>query len=425
MQTSPADLGPHHSGLGSTREGATFLRWLLALSAVEIATMLPYMNYSAALPLVRHEWALSASQAGLIFAGQQIGYTLAVLVLSSLTDRVGVRRIYLISAAANGLGALLFALWARDFTTAVAARAIVGAGLAGTYVPGMRLVAERAPAARRGAAMGIYIASFSVGTAASLALTGGLLGAGLRTAFTATALGPLVAAAVAAPLLAEPSRPAGASEPPPISAVLRNTRAMRYILAYAAHNWELFGMRAWMPAFLAAAWVAAGRPLRDAAVLGASISGAMLLASAASNAAGGWLSDRIGRQRTIRAFLAVSAACSLTLGWLLPAGLWVVLGVVLLYGIAVTADSSTLSTSVAESAAPGALGRTLAVQSSLGFIVTAASPALFGWILDATGQRWGWAFGSLGVAALLGVLVTPRRWISSDCPRKHGRTLPI
>lgn len=367
--------------------------------------MLPFVNFSAALPVARAAWGLSASQAGVVFAAQQIGYTLAVLVLSSLTDRVGVRRIYLASAALNGLGALAFALWAHDLWSAVATRAVIGAGLAGTYVPGMRLVVERTATGRRGAAMGVYIAAFSVGTAVSLFLTGMLLPSGLRVAFTVTALGPLVAAAVAAPLLGGPARVARAPAPPVLS-VLRNAPAMRFILAYAAHNWELFGMRTWMPAFLAAAWQAGGRPLQDAAVLGATVSGVMLMGSALSNATGGWLSDRLGRSRTIRVFLTASACCSFALGWLLPYGVAVVVAVAMLYGIVVTADSSTLSTAVAESAAPGALGRTLAVQSSLGFVVTAASPALFGLILDRSGT-WGWAFGSLGAAALAGVAVTP------------------
>lgn len=367
--------------------------------------MLPFANFSAALPVARQAWSLSASQAGAVFAAQQIGYTLAVLVLSSLTDRAGVRRIYLASAALNGLGALAFAFLARDLWSAAVTRAVIGAGLAGTYVPGMRLVVERTPTTRRGAAMGIYIAAFSVGTAASLVLTGVLLPVGLRAAFAATALGPLLAAAGAAPLLGESPRAARAGTPP-VTSVLRNATAMRFILAYAAHNWELFGMRTWMPAFLAAAWQADGRPLQDAAVLGASASGVMLVGSALSNATGGWLSDRLGRSRTIRVFLTASACCSFALGWLLPYGAAVVVAAAMLYGVFVTADSSTISTAVAEAAAPGALGRTLAVQSSLGFVVTAASPALFGLILDHSGA-WGWAFASLGMAALAGVAATP------------------
>src|SRR2546422_2267890 len=73
-----------------------------------------------------------------------------------------------------------------------------------------------------------------------------------------------------------------------------------------------------------------------------------------------------------------------------------------LYGLLVTADSSSISTAVAESATAETLGATLAVQSGLGFLVTAISPFLFGAVLDATGGIWGWAFLSLGIAAVLG-----------------------
>jgi hypothetical protein len=73
-------------------------RWLIWLAVAEIATMLTFGNYSAALPVLREEWGLSAAQAGAVFAGQQIGYTAAVLVLSTLTDVIGVCSIYLASA---------------------------------------------------------------------------------------------------------------------------------------------------------------------------------------------------------------------------------------------------------------------------------------------------------------------------------------
>ncbi|MFN2411392.1 MAG: hypothetical protein ABR539_14040, partial [Halomonas sp.] len=33
--------------------------------------------------------------------------------------------------------------------------------------------------------------------------------------------------------------------------ILKNREAMRYILGYAAHCWELFGLRSWLPAFFA------------------------------------------------------------------------------------------------------------------------------------------------------------------------------
>lgn len=62
------------------------MRWLLLLSIAEVLTMTAFANYSAALPILRRDWALTAAQAGIIFAAQQLGYTAAVLVLSALTD---------------------------------------------------------------------------------------------------------------------------------------------------------------------------------------------------------------------------------------------------------------------------------------------------------------------------------------------------
>jgi len=369
--------------------------------------MLTFGSYSAALPVLRAEWALSAAQAGAIFAGQQIGYTAAVLVLSSLTDIVGVRTIYLLSALWNGVFGILFALLADGFTTALVLRTFGGFGLAGTYMPGMRLVVETFPAARRGVAMGVYIASFSLGTSLSLLLTGALLAAGWRTAFLVTAAGPLLALGIAWAVVHDVPRQTRARGVE-LGRVLRNARAMRFITAYAAHNWELFAMRSWLPAFLTSLWVQQGLPLTSAATRGASFASAVLLASGLSNATGGWLSDRLGRRRTIVTVLTASGLCSVLIGWTAPLGLAVVLTLAIVYGLLVTAESSTLSTAVAEAAEPHALGTTMAVQSSLGFLVTAISPPLFGAILDLTAGSWGWAFASLGAAAIVGVLTVLR-----------------
>jgi hypothetical protein len=97
-----------------------------------------------------------------------------------------VRRIYLLSALWNGLANLAFPLLARDFGSAFVLRLLCGAGLAGTYMPGMRLVVERFEAGQRGAAMGLYIACFSVGAALSLAVAPPVARSGRFAAIPAT-----------------------------------------------------------------------------------------------------------------------------------------------------------------------------------------------------------------------------------------------
>lgn len=69
-----------------------------------------------------------------------------------------------------------------------------------------------------------------------------------------------------------------------------------------------------------------------------------------------------GLPRSVVLVLSASAACSAAIGWLLPLGPGVVLPVAVVYGLLVTAESSTLSSAVAQHAPPGALGTTMALQ---------------------------------------------------------------
>ena len=48
-------------------------------------------------------------------------------------------------------------------------------------------------------------------------------------------------------------RPPGQSVFASVPAVLANRKGMLSVWAYTAHNWELLGMWAWLPAFLTAA----------------------------------------------------------------------------------------------------------------------------------------------------------------------------
>jgi MFS family permease len=380
--------------------------------------MLVFLNYTAILPILQAEWRMSHGQAGLIFSGYQACYLLAVLILASLTDRMDTRTIYLGSAMWAGLAGVAFAFFADGFRSAAVLRALGGIGLAGTYVPGMRLVAERFATERRGLAIACYASAFGLGAAISLALTGHLARlAGWRVAMGVTAAGPLLAAALAAAVLSPAPPPPRVPRPPKgcprgrvprllDARVFKNRRALWMIAAYSAHNWELFGMRAWLPPFLAGVLIRRGSGVIEASSLAATLASGVLLVGAASNIAGGWASDRWGRVRIIVVSQAVSAACSLTIGWLFTAPLWAILTLAAVYGIFVTSESGALSTGVTELAEPSALGATLAVQSCVGFLAAALSPAAVGFLLDrlqvASPWQWGPAFGVLALGVLMG-----------------------
>jgi MFS family permease len=388
--------------------------WLGAICLCEMATMLVFLNYTAVLPILQEEWGMRHGEAGLIFSAYQACYLIAVLVLATLTDRMDTRTIYLASAVWAGLAGLAFPFMAQGFLSAALMRALAGIGLAGTYVPGMRLVAQRFSSAHRGVAIACYASAFGVGSAASLFVAGQLARlSGWRLATGVTALGPLLAALLAAFVLAPAPPPGQASRLVDIR-VFRNRPALWMIASYCAHNWELFGMRAWLPPFLAASLIRNGAGVVEASSFAAAWTAIVLLIGSASNVVGGWLSDRWGRVRVIVASQLCSAGFSLAIGWLFHAPLWLIMTAAALYNVFATSDSGALSTGVTELADPALLGATLALQSCLGFLAAAISPGVAGFVLDAwqsgagtaanSPWQWGSAFGVLGLGVLLGPL---------------------
>jgi len=394
-------------------------RWLIWLSLTEIGTMLVFNNYSALLPILQKEWSLTNSEAGWIFSSYQIGYILAVVLLTSLTDYVNTKYIYVVTSLWAGVIGILFSWWAEGFYSAMVLRTLMGIGFAGTYMPGLRMVSERFQPKERGRAVGIYVGAFTFGAALSLFLTGVLHSlSGWRWAFFITSLGPIAGGIIALFQLGNVVRPKAGEDIGriPFMEVLRNRPALMMIGGYAAHMWELFGMRGWIVAFLTACLLSAQYDLGKAVSLSAAIAGAITLAGAFSNALGGALSDRFGRVNTIIVMMIGSGILSLFIGWTrgFPIALIVLLS--LIYGFLVIGDSSVLSTGVTELAHPGGLGRTMALQSFLGWGSASLSPIAFGYVLDFTNSadalgrfgyvpNWGWAFMVLGIGGLTGLVI--------------------
>lgn len=392
-------------------------RWLLWLSLIEIGTMLLFSNYSALLPVFQKEWTLTSSQAGWIYSSYQIGYILAVAVLTSLTDYFPSKTIYLFSAIWSGIAGILFSLFAEGFYSALILRTLMGIGFAGTYMPGLRMVSERFSSQERGFAVGIYVGAFTLGVALSLFTTGLLHSVlGWQWAFFITSLGPIGGFWIALFKLGKAIPPKKEVDAPiSFKEVLKNRPALRMILGYAAHMWEMFGMRAWIVAFLTACYLKAHYQLERAVSLSAMVAGVMTLGGAFSNTLGGFLSDRYGRANTIIWVMVTSSLMSCVVGWSIKFPIWLILIISILYGLLVVADSSSISTAITEFALPGGLGKTMALQSLLGWASASISPILFGFILDVTNPsdalatygylpHWGWAFMMLGVGGGTGIV---------------------
>jgi MFS family permease len=366
-----------------------------------------YAAYAAALPVLQREWHLSGTAAGSIASAFQIAYAVSLTACSELADRLGARRVFLFGTAASAVAAVAFAALARDYWTALGLLTLLALALGGTYTTGILLVAEYVPVARRGRAMGAYIAGHSLGLALALLLTGAALPlGGYVLAFWLLALGQLIGvglAWVAVRVTANVVTPR-AGGPRSGHAVLKNRPAMLVIAGYTFHSWEVLGMWAWAPAFLAASFVVTGSEFTRGAGLAASVTALFHVTGTVASLVAGALADRFGRTPVIFAMASVSAVCSLTFGWLLGAPVALIIGIGLLYGFSALGDSPIYSTAITEVVPAAYRGSALALRSLLGYGAGAISPLVFGMILDWHGVTmvgaWGWAFVSLGIAGL-------------------------
>lgn len=120
-------------------------------------------------------------------------------------------------------------------------------------------------------------------------------------------------------------------------------------------------------------------------------------------------SIRFGRRRLIVGAMVLSIAVGLLLGFVGSKGYWLAVVLIVVYGMIVWLDSSSLTAGVAGSADPARRGATLAVHSMLGYAGGFVGPLTIGWTLDAAGGMsplaWGLAFGVVAVLMALAMLV--------------------
>ena len=385
--------------------GALPLVGLMCLA--ETLSMTGFGAYPVFLTLLRDGWGLTNYQAGFIGGAYFAGYMTAVPILSSLTDRYDARRIYVGSCLLATASHLAFALAAQGMLTASLFQAFAGAGLAGTYMPGLKALTDRVGGPRQSRYIAFYTSTFGIGTSLSLLLAG-WLGRAVHWewAFGLLAAGPLLAGMLIFARLA-PLKVAGEQRRRRLRdslPALRDRDVLGYVLRYGVHCWELFGLRSWMVAFILFAFAlpgAGGSPI-GATEAAAFINFLGIPASILGNEVAG----RLGR----RIYLPLAMAGSGTLAWLagFAAGWpwWLVVAVLAVYFVAVMSDSAALTAGLVAATPQNQRGTAMAVYSFAGFGAGFVAPLVFGLVLDICGGKaaplaWGLSFGSLGLGCLL------------------------
>jgi predicted MFS family arabinose efflux permease len=386
-------------------------RLVLLVCIAQTLVQIGAFFWPALLPQLAPQWGLSNSGAGWITAAFYGAYMLAVPILVPLTDRFDPKRIYLLGVGLTIVGHALFGLVADGFWPALWCRALTGIGWAGTYMTGLKLLADRVDAKMMSRATAGHAASIGISGALSFATAEWLahLG-GWHVAFLAASFSAIVAwliiALVVPRQLRAPARATDGGGLYDFRPVLRNRSAMAYALAYCIHTLEMSALRGWGVAFLA--YVAASTGNKDATLSPAVVVTTLGLIGTFASLLGNEAAIRMGRRRLVQTAMLASIVLGGTIGFLGTASYTVAVTLMLVYGFVIWLDSSSLTAGTAGTAEPSRRGATLAVHSTLGYAGGFVGPLMMGWMLDLNGgmstTSWGLSFAAVSVLMLLALI---------------------
>lgn len=359
---------------------------------------------------------MSAAQAGLIQSAYHLGFLVSLFAVGFMSDHYGAKRTYLMTSVAAAASGIVFAVFADSFVSGLILYGIAGLCSGGSYTPGLAIITQRFAGRGQGRAMGYYLAAASLGYGVALLMVSAMIPlAGWRGGLVLTALGPVLGMVLGYRVLRDVPNvvhplPDGDVGGLALKAVMSNKPAMLSIWGYTFHAWELLGLWAWLPAYMAVALSLGSGMSPEAASLGAVLSALTYLVAVFGSVLGGSLSDRWGRTAIILVLSITSLICSFAFGWMLGLPMVLLVAVAVVYNFAGVADSSIHSTSLSELIHPRYLGAAYSLRSVLGFGAGAIAPWVFGTVLDwgrappLSSETWAWglAWASLGLGGLLG-----------------------
>ena len=406
--------------MASTLSGG---RLVAAVCIAQVLVQIGAFFWPALLPSMIPLWGLTNAEAGWITAAFYAAYMCAVPVLVTLTDRIDAKRVYLFGVACTVVAHLSFGWFADGFWSALAWRALAGVGWAGTYMTGVKLLADKVDAKLMSRAVAGHAASIGISGALSFSCADVLASLyGWQSAFAAAGFSALAAWALVAASAPRAKPPAPAAGPGgglfDFRPVFRNRSAMAYAQAYCIHTLEMNALRGWGVAFLGYVAASTGSDPLFSPTL---VLTALGLVGTAASVLGNEASIRLGRRRLVVVAMGGSVFVGATIGFVGSAAYSIAVVLLLLYGFVVWLDSSSLTAGAAGTADPARRGATLAVHSTLGYAGGFVGPLMIGYTLDLAGGMsriaWGAAFlmvAVLMVVALVAFLVLRPRELAGD-----------
>ena len=397
------------------------MRFIVFLTCIcQMFSMAGFAAWPIYLVDLQKVWLLTNSEAGWISGSFFLGYVVATPFLVGLTDNYDARKLYFLSSLLGALGLILFSLLSYNFLSAFFLWSLVGAGFAGTYMPGLQILNARLDEKGKEKYVSVYTAFFGLGIAFSFFILGILKDYNFSWENSFLFVG-LIQVFSGIPILLfsgheiekrSTSKFEGFSKIfKSIWLVTKNKHAMPYILGYGGHTYELFGFRSWTFACIVFLSFQFDEKLSNIfianfiAIIGftgifASIWGAQFC---------------IGKNRAyvVSNMGLICFIISILTAITFLINLWLALLFLFIYNIFIIMDSGSLTTGTVINGSPDDRGSRLAMHSIIGFFGGALGGPIVGLCLDFFGgenNMMGWIIGfiCLGLGSLISSIVLRR-----------------
>jgi predicted MFS family arabinose efflux permease len=377
-------------------------RWQTGMLVVaflcEIFLAADWYAFAAVLSFVGDTLKLNPAEAGLAQGIFAAAFGISTFIWSPMSRTMSARNMLLIGLAGSGIGMAL-QVFVQDYVQLVVLRLIIGFFDASVFIGNMKLIFGWFPLERRGAAVGVILAAYSLAITMDFALGIPMtLATGWRSFFAALAIGTLVVAALNAFVVRNGPRELGiadfswgneaAAETLPIAAIFQSKWIVVCGLYILTATFAIAGTATWVvPAFIAVQQM----PPEAGAIIGA----AMGLSQVVFVAIGGYMSDRLGKLFIIRlgAFFAFLTALMFLWSVVTPMPFGALVLFACLSGLALFAGGATfalLSEKYTDTLAPAAIGYAQ-LFSIFSFFL---APWLMGTIINASGGTFSGAFAA-------------------------------